>query len=26
LLLSSEAFWFWAIVVAMSALVVWFTE
>jgi hypothetical protein len=25
-LLSSEAFWFWVIVVAMSALVVWFTE
>ena len=25
-LLSSEAFWFWTIVVVMSALIVWFTE
>lgn len=24
--LSSEAFWFWTIVVVMSALIIWFTE
>lgn len=25
-LLSSESFWFWTIVVVMSALIIWFTE